>query len=221
MTGWWLVSYAALWAVVGIVVLLQIGMLREIGLLQTGNQRQDRKTRQVPFPEQGGPAVGSELPNLVLETGNGHGSIRLKDPADGRATLLIFMTPLCEGCQHAVDLLNALAGERSGDLRLIVIIRGPEQTCRSFLSVFPLRAPTVFDTDDDLIREFDVRLSPFGLLYHGRGTLVRKGWTENRSELAALLGDTSVPRDALLRVFPSPAQSIELGSFDDRASPVA
>src|SRR5262249_32864092 len=142
------------------------------------------------------------------EAADGFGDAAPVPAADGaaegdpRGMLLLFLSPLCETCQHVVDPLNALADDAARDLRLVAVIRADRPAYEAFLSVFPLRMPSLRDHDRALHMGLNVHRAPFGLLYDEEGILVRKGLIESADDLSALLGDASAPEMALAHVYP-------------------
>ncbi|GAC1350710.1 MAG: hypothetical protein NVS4B9_33550 [Ktedonobacteraceae bacterium] len=204
MTGLWLVSYLILWGFVLVVCLLLIGILRQLGLVYRRLESGTAQTQTgIPPLENDGPVIGSPLADLEIGTINGFGTLNPTTLRDRGSTLLVFMSPLCETCQHLVEPLNALVANTTRAVYPLVIIRADEQGCRAFLSVFPLRMPVVCDRDRTITMGLDVHRTPFGLLYDEQGTLIRKGLLEGHEDLQALLGDGSVPLAAQAHVFPS------------------
>jgi methylamine dehydrogenase accessory protein MauD len=207
MTGLWLASYLVLWGLVVVVCLLLIGILRQLGLVHRrlesrSPQPQEGIPEDFPTLEHDGPVIGSPLVDLEADTINGFGTLTAATLRDRGNTLLMFMSPMCETCQHIVEPLNALAADVSWTVRPVVIMRADEQACRAFLSVFQLHIPVVCDRDNTITMRFDVHRSPFGLLYDEHDTLIRKGLVQRHEHLLALLGDESVPVAAQAHVFP-------------------
>ena len=205
MTGLWLTSYLILWGLVVVVCLLLIGVLRQLGLLYRrleSGSTPSQEGSSIPVLENDGPAIGSPIVNLDADTINGFGNLVLTKLDKGGSTLFVFMSPLCEACQHVVEPLNVLVADADRAGRPVVVMRADEQGCRAFLSVFPLRMPVVCDRDRTITMGFDVHRTPFGLLYDEHGMLIRKGLLEGQEDLLALLGDGSVPGRSQANVFP-------------------
>jgi methylamine dehydrogenase accessory protein MauD len=192
MSGPWLVSYVVLWVLVLGMCSFLIGMLRQLGLMHRElevRRPQGQATSFIPPLEDDGPAVGSPMADLEAIPVNGFGSLASSALHEG-TSLLVFMSPMCETCQHVVEPLNALVAEDQPRVRAAVVIRGEEQACRAFVSVFPLRMPVVCDEDNRITMGLDIHRIPFGLLYE-EGTLTRKGVVEGYEDLQALLGNAS------------------------------
>jgi hypothetical protein len=156
----------------------------------------------MPELENDGPAIGSALVDFEANTINGFGTLTPAMLRGHGNTLLMFMSPMCETCQHIVEPLNALAADAARAVRPVVIMRADEQACRAFLSVFPLHLPTVCDSNRTITMGFGVHRSSFGLLYDEHGTLIRKGLVQMHGHLLALLGDELAPITAQAYVFP-------------------
>jgi methylamine dehydrogenase accessory protein MauD len=189
MTGFWLISYVALWVIVIILSLLLVGVLQQIGVLQhqLGQSGAEQTSVFLPPPEQDGPDIGSSLPDLNVESVNGFGNIPVTENV---GTLLLFMSPMCVGCQKIVDSINALVDRQVYRDRIVVILRADNHACQAFLKVFPLHVPVIQDQDAQFTKSFAIHHSPFGLLYDTAGVLLRKGVIERKEELHALIGET-------------------------------
>jgi methylamine dehydrogenase accessory protein MauD len=205
MTGLWLASYLVLWGLVVVICLLLIGILRQLGLTQRqleSHLPQLSEEGSIPALEHDGPGLGSPLADLKVGTINGFGTVSAVTQHGNRTLLLVFMSPMCETCQHIVDPLNALVEDAVHTLRAAVIMRGDEQACQAFLSVFPLHMPVVCDHDRTITMGLGIHRTPFGLLYDEHGILIRKGVLEGQEDILALLGDGSVSDTAKAHVFP-------------------
>ncbi len=207
MTGLWLVSYLVLWAVVLVMGLCLIGILRQLGLIFRQLEPslpppQPQGESPIPELENDGPPIGSPLGDLQVDTLNGFGTLTAATLRDRGPLLLMFLSPLCETCQHIVEPLNALAADATHAVGPMVIMRADESGCRAFLSVFPLHMPVVCDGNRTITKGFDVHHNPFGLLYDEGGILIKKGILEGHEHLLALLGDESAPVTAQADVFP-------------------
>src|SRR5438105_15736561 len=127
MTGLWLASYLVLWGLVVVMCLFLIGILRQLGMMHRQLEpRSEQPPQGTPedFPaiENDGPTIGSPLVDLEADTINGFGTIATATLRDHGKTLLMFMSPLCETCQHIVESLNDLAADDSWAVRPVVIM---------------------------------------------------------------------------------------------------
>ena len=186
MSGIWLVSYIVLWTLVVTVCFLLVGGLREIGLLRLQATQRSTTEPVVPSIEHDGPSIGSHLPNIAVQAINGFGSGTLSSWRSSSATLVMFMTALCESCQHSAEPLNALADDAPRGVQPIAIMQADDEACRAFMAVFPLRLPLICDSDRAITNAFDVQRASFGLLYDKHGTLIRKGSIDKQEDLLVL-----------------------------------
>src|SRR5438128_4161369 len=148
MTGLWLASYLVLWGLVVVVCLFLIGILRQLGLvLGQLELRSPQGDSSIPALENDGPAIGSPIVGLKVDTINGFGTLTPATLRERGSTLLVFMSPMCETCQHIVEPLNDLVADTARAIHPVVIMRADEYGCRGFLSVFPLHMPVVCDSD--------------------------------------------------------------------------
>lgn len=211
MTGLWLASYLVLWGIVVVMCLLLIGILRQFGLMQRQLKpriSEPQEEDSIPDLEHDGPLIGSPLTDLEIGTINNFGTLTLASLHERSPLLLMFMSPLCETCQHIVESLNALVADARRVIHAAVIIRGDEQASQAFLSIFPLHMPVVCDSKRTITMGLDIHRTPFGLLYNEYGTLIRKGLVGDQEDLLALLGDGSAPDTAQVHVFPGVVTSL-------------
>ena len=187
MTSLWLASYILLWIVVVGLCLLCAGMLQHIGMLQLRLEHPasmpTENTSEAIIPlENDGPLIGSPLPEFTSDTINGFGSVTTH-PSPQQNLLLLFMSPLCESCQHVVDPLNQLVTTGNFNGVILVILKADKQACSAFLSIFPLHTPVICDGDRTLTMGFQVHRNPFALLYDADKLIIRKGVIENAAQL--------------------------------------
>lgn len=204
MTGWMFASYVVAWVLLLLVCVTLVGVLRQIGILRLRVERALPTVvgSDLPPLSEDGPAIGSPMIDLVSESMNGRGPVDLIG-MKGNPILLMFMSPMCETCQHVVEPLNSLVSSGSR-VQPVVIMRADEHACRSFDSVFPLDAPIICDAQRDITPKFDIHRNPFGLLYDDRGRLMRKGEILAGDLLDALLGDAREAENLRDHIFPWP-----------------
>jgi len=200
LTGFWLVSYIILWLAVVALALAFVATLRELGVAgvlrrEVGNNF----PHAMPTLEEDGPSLHSPLPAGALPH------------LDRGRVMVVFLTPLCEGCQDVVPALNELAAG-SHDVHIMTVLRATARQAAAFLKVFPLSVSIVPDEDGALFARFELQSAPFGLLYEN-GRLARKGRVENGlDDLLALLGSPSASASGRSRVYPADEAVVGAGS---------
>ncbi|MGH2389174.1 MAG: hypothetical protein ACRDIE_13300, partial [Chloroflexota bacterium] len=141
MTGIWLVSYVALWVGMGAACFVLIRGLRSVMQLQQSLGGNASGELSIPPLEHDGPTIGSLLPDLAGKAENGFETVRLSALQGHGHTLLMFLTALCESCQHVVGPLNDLVADPTCRVRAVVIMQADVDVCQAFLRVFPLHVP--------------------------------------------------------------------------------
>ena len=176
MSGPWLVSYIALWAVVlfqGVVIFL---LLRQLGVIYLGTARGVARD---------GLPVGERAPDFAAADLDGR-PVSLAD-FRGRPLLLIFGSPGCGPCRQLVPDLNRFAQERREELRVLFLSRGEAEEARRFASDLGVRVPVATHPDDELLDIYRARVTPFAFLIDGEGVIRAKGLANNREHLELLL----------------------------------
>ena len=176
MSGAWLISYIALWAVVlfqGAMIFL---LLRQLGLMYLGTAQGIARD---------GLPVGQRAPDFDVANLEGR-SVSLAD-FRGLPLLLIFGSPTCTPCRHLIPDLNAFAHEQKENLRVLFLSRGEAEDTRRFASEFGVQVPVAVHPDETLPDKYKARVSPFAFLIDGDGIIRAKGLANNRDHLQILL----------------------------------
>ena len=176
MSGPWLVSYIALWAVVlfqGVVIFL---LLRQLGVIYLG-------TAQCVARD--GLPLGRRAPDFTLPD--------LDDrPTSlagfrGLPLLLIFGSATCAPCRTLIPDLNVFARERRQELRVLFLSRGEVEEARRFAGELDVQVPVAVHPDETLPDQYKTRVTPFAFLIDGDGVIRAKGLANNREHLEMLL----------------------------------
>lgn len=183
MTGWWLATYITLWAVVVILLLAVLGIMREVGSRHRPNLGLSQEGTMAA-PEDTGPPMGHAGAAKLLST-HAQGS-SLQPLVTCGTCLIMFMTPLCRGCQEIVAAINDIAGDNERPMTTIVILAGDEVTSESFLRLFPLQGTVIKDVHHRMLDAFSVRYTPFGLVYMD-GILIAKAVIGDKESLTELV----------------------------------
>lgn len=176
MSGVWLGSYIALWAVVLFQGLLIFLLLRQLGLMYLGTARGVAGD---------GLPLGREAPDFSAPDLEGR-AVSLAG-FRGQPLLLIFGSPTCGPCRTLIPDLNVFAEERRQELRVLFMSRGEVAETQRFASEFGVRVPIATHPDEELPTKFQVRVTPFAFLLDGDGVIRAKGLANNRDHLDLLL----------------------------------
>ena len=176
MSGLWLASYIALWAVVlfqGLAIFL---LLRQMGLMYLGTAQGVARD---------GLPVGERAPDFTVADLEGR-PLSLSY-FRGLPLLLVFGSPNCAPCKELIPDLSAFAQERREELRVLSLSRGDADATRRFTGDLVAQAATAVHPDETLPDAYQARVTPFAFLIDGEGVIQAKGLTNNREHLDLLL----------------------------------
>lgn len=176
MSGAWLASYVALWAVVLLQGFVIFVLLRQLGVIYLGTAQGVARD---------GLPVGQRAPDFTATDLEGQ-AVSLAD-FRGLPLLLIFGSPNCAPCRQLIPDLNLLARERREEMRALFLSRGEVEQSRRFASELDVQVPVATHPDDDLPDKYKARVTPFAFLIDGEGVIQAKGLANNREHLEMLL----------------------------------
>lgn len=182
MSGIWLGSYIALWAVVlfqGAVIFM---LLRQLGIIYLGTAQGVARD---------GLSAGARAPDFTLPDLDGR-TVTLGD-FRGLPLLLVFGSASCAPCRSLMPDLNAIADERREAVRVLFLCRGGADEARRFARETDVRVPVAVHPDEELPDQYRARVTPFAFLIDAEGIVRGKGLANNRAHLEMLLDG---PRDA-------------------------
>jgi methylamine dehydrogenase accessory protein MauD len=188
MRGWLLGSYVALWTLVLFVFVLNLAILRQLGLIfiRLGGSL---GARQTPA----GPELGVELPgNLLSES-------RLSLlKSSRRLQLLLIMSSTCSVCDAILPDLPLFARSVSSDAEVKVILLSPDDQAK-FAS---LKVDVSVYVDTKFASEFDVPVFPYGLVLGDNLRVLSKGLVNDLLQVESLLNqaqeDASLPQSEMV-----------------------
>ena len=176
MSGPWLASYIALWAVVMLQGVAIFVLLRQLGIMYLGTAQGIARD---------GLAAGERAPEFALPALSG-GTVSLPD-FRGFRLLIVFGSASCAPCRALIPDLNAFAQEKRDELRVLFLCRGGLDEARRFAAELDVQVPVAVHPDDSLPDKFRARVTPFAFLLDGEGIVRAKGLANNRSHLDMLL----------------------------------
>jgi peroxiredoxin len=161
MTVVFVLSLAALWALVIFQTLVSIGLARavyaaaESGTLESGDAD----------------LSGHPAPAFAAEGLDGR-TITNADLA-GRPAALLFVSPDCSSCGVTLAELEALHSKVDGTV--VVMCRSERDRCAELVKTYGLSVPVVVDADFELSRLFSVAGAPTAVLIGADGTIETYG----------------------------------------------
>ena len=195
MTEMLLVSNVVLWVLVVVLALVVLALARQVGILH------ERVAPAGALQPTEGPKVGELTESMALRDLHGNAVTIGGADADGRATLVLFISPTCPVCKSLVPTAKSLARKESPRLRLVFASDGDrpeehvayaedlwEQPAGHNLEIFPeSETLRVGDTARYLIKNYHVSKLPFALLIGADGSLQSKGLVNTREHLESLV----------------------------------
>jgi methylamine dehydrogenase accessory protein MauD len=181
MTGWWLASYLALWAVVlGTVVLLLV-VLRQLGLIYArtkgaGGVRLDD-----------GPEVGAVIsPFYEVDEVTGEGFTFPERGSD--LSVVLTASAHCSLCKEALVGIPSLA--RAGDARFLILSDGEQAGNEALRDL--VKGNARFVTSAKRQHALAVDTIPYGIVVNGSGIVLDKGVVNHLDDLEELLERAAV-----------------------------
>ena len=171
-------SQILLWVAVVALSLVVIALARQIGILH------ERIAPVGALKIDSGPAVGEKAPVLTLPTLGG-ALAHIGQPLDeGRAQLLLFVSPDCPICKRIIPLVTAFA--RDEQLQVLFVGDGRTEDQRRLVERFELD-PRAFVNSPEAGMRFGVGKLPYAVLIDDAATVAASGLVNSREHLESLI----------------------------------
>ncbi len=175
MDGWWSVSYIVLWVLVVLLIVIVIGLARQIGTLHLrlgprGALEMDAE----------GPELGDLLPPQETEAVDGT-SHTIGGP--GQPQLLLFVSPGCGVCEQVLPSVSVVA--RIGDLAPFVLTDVDAEETRLVYGSKRLDAPLM--PASSFLMDLSIPGTPYVVITDARGIVVAKGTVNNLEQMEGLV----------------------------------
>ena len=174
-----LVSQVVLWIAVVLLAGTVAALARQIGVLY------ERVAPAGALVTGRGPRVGETAPVVHADVLAGGTRTVGGSRADGRGTLVFFLSPTCPVCKELLPAVRSVARREHGWLDVVLASDGPRAEHEPFvrregLEAFPylLSAP--------LGITYEVSRLPYAVLLDGAGVLRAKGLVNSREHLESL-----------------------------------
>jgi methylamine dehydrogenase accessory protein MauD len=193
-----LISNLVLWAVVLALIVVLLALTRQVGVLH------ERIAPAGALMINRGPAVGEPVAPLEVTDLEGH-SLQIGAPsADGRSTLLVFVSPTCPVCKTLLPVLRASHVQERDWLRVVLASDGEPQEHRRFVQQQGLSGvPYVVSAPLGL--GYQVNRLPFAALVDQDGVLRARGLVNSREHLESLFEAQRLGMASLQEYFASRA----------------
>ena len=173
------ISNIALWVAFIVMVIVNLALARQIGVLYeriapAGALMLNKTLR-----------VGAAAPQLTVQDLDGK-LLEIGGPgADGRSTLLYFLSPDCPVCGSLVPVVKSAARAESSWLQVILASDGDNQDHKGYISDKGLEAyPYV--VSELLGKTYGVSKLPYAVLIDEKGLIASMGIINSREQLESL-----------------------------------
>ena len=173
------ISNIALWVAFIVMVIVNLALARQIGVLYeriapAGALMLNKTLR-----------VGAAAPQLTVQDLDGK-LLEIGGPgADGRSTLLYFLSPDCPVCGSLVPVVKSAARAESSWLQVILASDGEDQDHKGYISDKGLEAyPYV--VSELLGKTYGVSKLPYAVLIDEKGLIASMGIINSREQLESL-----------------------------------
>ena len=173
------ISNVVLWVLVLVLSVAVLALVRQVGVLH------ERIAPAGALMLNRGLMVGEPAPILEITDLEGRvhrvGDVR----ADGRSTLLLFVSPTCPVCKLLLPAVKSSRRDERGWLDVILASDGDEAAQREFVRAQGLET-TPYVVSAPLGLAYQVSRLPFAALLDERGILRARGLVNSREHLESL-----------------------------------
>jgi methylamine dehydrogenase accessory protein MauD len=174
-----LISNVLLWIAVVVLAAVVVALVRQIGVLH------ERVFPVGALVMPGGPKVGEAAPVVATSDLDGRALTLGGAAADGRQTLLFFVSPTCPICKTLLPVVTTLAGRAEPPTRLVFASDGDLAEQRAFVARAGLGAyPYVVSSELGLA--YQAGKLPYAVLIDAEGVLRAKGLVNTREHVESL-----------------------------------
>ena len=181
MTEMLVVSNVVLWILVVVLALVVLALARQVGILH------ERVAPAGALQPTEGPKVGELTEPMALEDLRGNPVSIGGADAEGRATLVLFISPTCPVCKTLVPTARSLARRESSRLRLVFASDGDRPDQHSAYARDLQLDDYPYVLSQALGLTYHVSKLPFALLIGADGSLQSKGLVNTREHLESLV----------------------------------
>ena len=174
------VSQVLLWILLIAVAVLQLALLRQVGVLH------ERIAPMGALTLDKGPAEGQSAPLFTLPDTDQHPVQIGGVDAEGKSTLLFFLSPTCPVCKKMLPILKSLARSESEWLTIRLSSDGEPAEHQKFIQAQDLGGFR-YVLSHDLGVTYRVSRLPYAVLIDAEGKIRAKGLINTREHLESLI----------------------------------
>jgi methylamine dehydrogenase accessory protein MauD len=173
------ISNIVLWLVVICLVLVLLALTRQLGVLH------ERIAPAGALMINRGPAIGEVVPALEVVDLAGRALSIGAARADGRSTLILFVSPTCPVCKALLPVVTSSRAQERDWLEVVLASDGEPAEHRRFVQQHQLQDCS-YVLSPALGLSFQVNRLPFAALIDQAGVLRARGLVNSREHLESL-----------------------------------
>jgi methylamine dehydrogenase accessory protein MauD len=174
-----IVSNLALWTMVVVLAVVVVVLVRQIGVLH------ERIAPAGALVTGSDPKVGDQAPEFSVEDWAGALQKVGGVSADGKSTLLFFLSPTCPVCKTLLPVLDSVRRAEGSWLRIVLASDGAREEHEAFVSAHRLdQYPYLRSTE--LVLAYRVGKLPYAVLVDADGVIRARGLVNTREHLESL-----------------------------------
>jgi methylamine dehydrogenase accessory protein MauD len=174
-----LISNVVLWLAVVVLAAVVVALVRQIGVLS------ERVAPAGALVGGEGPRVGEAAPRFTLPDWSGQPVAIGGADAEGRATLLVFVSPSCPVCETMLSIVDSVVRFERPRVRLVLASDGPREEHERFVARHGLTARS-FVLSTELGLAYRVAKLPYAVLMDADGVLRASGLVNTREHVESL-----------------------------------
>ena len=174
-----IVSNTLLWVLVIVLAGVVLALLRQVGILH------ERVAPAGALVLRGGPKPGEMAPELEIVDWSGEARRLGGLAADGRSTLLFFLSPTCPVCKTLLPVLDSVGDAEREWLRVVLASDGPRSEHEAFVREHRLEGRSYL-LSTQLGLSYGVEKLPFAVLIDEEGVVRAAGLVNSREHLESL-----------------------------------
>ena len=174
-----LVSNVVLWLLVAALAVTVLALARQVGILH------ERIAPAGALMVSGGPKVGESAPQIQVTDFSGK-DVSIGAPnAEGRSTLVFFLSPTCPVCKTLLPVLKSARKSEGDWLNILLASDGDAADQQEFIDAQEL-ADFAYVLSTELGVTYQVGKLPYAVLVDEAGIIRSKGLVNSREHIESL-----------------------------------
>lgn len=118
--------------------------------------------------------IGKAIPDFKVSRLS-KDTIHTKKDLINQPSLIAFVSPECRPCGELLKEWEQAQHRYKGQVNLLLFVTGEEQNAKEWLAQHSYAGEAFLIIEEKTVEEFDIRVTPFGLVVNGEGIVQEKG----------------------------------------------